>query len=80
LTVFEFEGGVSEVIVFAGGEDSGVIRGEGLYEDFSGTIAATGTSGYLGDELKGFFAGAEIGKVECGIGLDDTDEQDVWEV
>lgn len=78
--VFEFLVGEADVVVFGGEGDSGVVWGEGLEEDFSAAIAATGTTSDLGDEVEGSFGSAEIGEVESGIGIDDSDEEDVGKV
>ena len=51
-----------------------------LDDDFAFDVTASGAAGDLGEELKGAFAGAEVGHVEGEIGVDDSDERDVREV
>ena len=42
----------------------------GLQHDFAGSLAATGASGDLGEQLERAFGGAEIGKAERDVGSD----------
>ena len=41
---------------------------------------ATRATGDLRDELKGFFRGAKIGQMQCGVGIDHPDQRDVGKV
>jgi hypothetical protein len=38
------------------------------------------TTCYLGQQLKGPLGGAEVREIESGIGIDSTDQGDVWEI
>ncbi len=67
-------------IMATGVLDGGMEGGEGLDEDFAFDIAAAGAASDLGEELKGAFAGAEVGEVQAEVGMDDADEGDVGEV
>lgn len=44
-----------KVVVVLGGEDAGVVGGEGLDDDFSGADSSAGSPGDLGEELEGSF-------------------------
>src|ERR1700746_371291 len=55
-------------------------RSVGLHENFAGCLAAAGAAGYLSKKLESAFTGAEIGQMQCEIGVDDTDKRYVREM
>src|SRR5436190_227499 len=65
------------IVVSAGILDSGMKRSEGLHDDLAFNVATPRASGHLGEQLKGAFAGAEIGDMEAQIGIDNSHESDV---
>lgn len=50
---------------------------EGLDDDFSGQVAATGATGDLSEQLKDAFAGPEVGHMESDVGIEDAHQGDV---
>jgi hypothetical protein len=60
--------------------DGGTKWGRTLDIDFSGHVASTRTTGYLGQELKRPFAGSKIWHVQSDIGIDDAHQSHVWEI
>ena len=55
--------------------DGVVILEISLQNDFAGSLAASGASGDLGEELEGALGGAEVGQAECGVGSDHSHER-----
>lgn len=51
-----------------------MIRLKALYDNAAGPIAATRAAGHLGDQLEGPFGRTEVGKVQGGLGEEDTDQ------
>lgn len=76
----EFLAGEAFVVVAPGELDGGAMRSEGLNEDLADAVAAAGAAGDLSQELEGAFAGAEIGKVEAEIGVEDSDQSDIGKI
>src|SRR5262249_23690310 len=64
----------SEVIVAAGELNCGMKRRKRLHNDFAFNIAAAGAAGDLREQLKGAFAGTEIGLMQREVGKNDSDE------
>lgn len=69
--VCEFSLGEPLVIVGKGGPDGEVVRKRGLNEDLPPKAPSARPPGNLAQELKGPFAGPEVGKMDPDIGVDD---------
>ena len=64
-----------------GGFDDGMIGLVGLDDDAGGVkVAATDAADDLGEKFEGAFFGGEIGEGEAGVGLDNADGGELWEV
>ena len=70
----------AEVVMLPGVLDGRMERCETLDDDFTFDIATTGATGDLDEKLESAFAGAEVRQVERHVGIDNSDERDVWEV
>src|SRR5262249_10148948 len=68
---------VTIVVMVARKLDGRRKRSVGLNENFPGCLPASGTTGHLGEELKGAFAGAEIRQMKSEIGVDNSHESHV---
>src|SRR6266478_4453157 len=55
-------------------------RGVGLNKNLARCFAATRPSGDLSEQLKSPLTGAEIGKMQCQVGVDDSDQGHVREM
>src|SRR5438445_10384728 len=51
---------------------------KGLNDDFPLDIAATSATGHLREQLKGSFARSKIRNVQAQIGVDASDQGDIW--
>ncbi len=80
LTHLQFLGDEAIEVVVSCELDGGTVGSGGLNDDFASQVATTGSTGDLGEELEGPFAGAEVGGVEGEVGIEDADEGDVGEV
>ena len=60
--------------------DGGTKRSRALDIDFSGHVASTCATGYLGQELKRSFPSPKIGHVQSDVRVDDAHQSDVWEI
>src|SRR5204862_4085930 len=51
-----------------------------LHKDFARRFAASGASGDLGQKLERAFARAEIGQMQCKIGVNNPDQRHIWKM
>lgn len=78
---FEKIGGKIGVVCSDGGRNDGVSWLVSLDKHLGFfAVAATDATDDLGQEMESVFFGGEIGKGETGIGLDDADGGESWEI
>ena len=60
--------------------DSVIMRTVGLHDHLTRKIGPTRAPGHLLDQIEGALRAAEIGKMEHGVGIDNTHERNIVEV
>lgn len=70
----------SLTIIAGCGSDGVIMRTVGLHDHLARKIGTTRAPGHLLDQIEGALRAAEIGKVEHGVGVDNTHERNIVEV
>lgn len=70
----------SPTIIARSRSDSVIMRTVGLHDHLARKIGTTRAPSHLFDQIEGALRAAEIGKVEHGVGIDNTHKRNIVEV